>query len=153
MVLVSVPWTAYTKIKMSANLLIQRIGCLVIVAFYFFLRVGEYTKPRFVIRNGTQVPDTRTKQFLVGNIGLFKDGVVIPHTYPLEVLLTADLAVMKISNQKNGRMGKVITQHTTGTTECPVTALSHIFHEILSNGGNENTLVCSVWNGINWANV
>ena len=110
-------------------------------------------KPRFVIRNGKRVPATRTKQFVVGNIGLFKAGVVIPRTSPLEVLITADLAVMKISNQKNGRMGQTITQHATGTTECPVTALAHIFHEILYNGGNDDTLLCSVWNVTEWANV
>ena len=82
-----------------------------------------------------------------------KDGVVIPRTSPLDVLLTADLAVMNIPNQKNGRMGQTITQHTTGTTECLVTALAHIFHEILSKGGNDDTLLCSVWNGTEWENV
>ena len=50
-------------------------------------------------------------------------------------------------------MGQTITQHVTGTTEVPVTALAHIVHEILSNGGNDNTLLCSVWNGTKWANV
>ena len=78
---------------------------------------------------------------------MFKDGVVIPRTSPLDVLITADLAVMKISNQKNGKMGQTITQHATGTTECPVTTLVHIFHDILSDRGNYDTLLCLVWNG------
>ena len=84
---------------------------------------------------------------------MFKDGVVIPLAPPLDVLLTSDLAVMNISNQKNGSMGQTITQHATGTTECPVTALSHIVHGILSNGGNDDTLLCSVWNGTELENV
>ena len=88
-----------------------------LVTFYFLLRVGEYTKTRFVIRNRKRVPETRTKQFVVGNIGFFKGSVVIPHTSQMDVLLTADLAVMNISNQNNGRMGKTITQHATGTIE------------------------------------
>ena len=50
-------------------------------------------------------------------------------------------------------MFQTITQHATGTTECPVTALAHIFHEILSNGGNDDTMLCLVWNGTKWANV
>ena len=50
-------------------------------------------------------------------------------------------------------MVQTITQHATGTTTGPVTALEHIVHEILSNGGNNNTLLCSVWNGTKWANV
>ena len=78
----------------------RRIGCLVLVALYFLLWVGEYTKPRFVVRDGEKVPATRTKQFVIENIGLFSNVMVIPHSYPLDVLLTADLAVMKISNKK-----------------------------------------------------
>ena len=97
---------------------------------------------KVLIRNGKRVPNTCTKQFVVGNIGLFKYGVVIPRTSPLGVLLTADLAVMKISNQKSGRMGQTITKHATGATDCPVTALVHIVHEILSNGGNDDTMLC-----------
>ena len=50
-------------------------------------------------------------------------------------------------------MGQTIIQYATGETECTVTALAHIFHVILSNGGNDKTLLCSVWNGTEWANV
>ena len=68
------------------------------MAFYFLLRVGEYTKPRFVVRDGKKVPATRTKQFVIENIVLFRNGMVIPLSSPLDVLQTADLAVIKISN-------------------------------------------------------
>ena len=124
-----------------------------LMAFYFLLHVGEYTKPRLVVRNGKKVPATRTKQFVVGNIGFFKNGVVIPRTSPLDVLLTADLAVMKISNQKNGRMGQTTTQHSSGTPACPVSALAHVVYDILSNGGNKDTLLCSVWKGKAWVDI
>ena len=50
-------------------------------------------------------------------------------------------------------MGHTITKNATGTTECAVTVLAHIVHEILSNGGNDDTLLCLVWNGTKWANV
>ena len=79
--------------------------------------------------------------------------MVIPRTSPQDVLLTADLAVMKISNQKNGRMGQTITQHSTDTPACPVSALAYIVHNILSNGGEEDTLLCSVWNGTTWVDI
>ena len=92
----SVPRTAYKKVKTSNDPLIRIIGCLVPVTFYLFLQVGEYTKPRFWIVNRKRVPATRTKQFVAGNIVLLKDGVVIPRTSPLDVLITADLAVMNI---------------------------------------------------------
>ena len=124
-----------------------------LVAFYFLLRVGEYTKPRFAVRNRKQVPATQTKKFVVDNVGFFKNGVVIPQTSPQDVLLTADLAVLKITNQKNGQMGQTITQHTSGTAACPVAALAHIVHDILSNGGNKDTLLCSVHNGNDWEEI
>ena len=50
-------------------------------------------------------------------------------------------------------MGQTITKHATNTTEFPVTALEKIVREILSNGGNDNTLLCLVWNGTGWANM
>ena len=49
---VTVPTTAYAKHALSPEPIMRRIGCLVLVAFYFLLRVGEYTKPRFVVRDG-----------------------------------------------------------------------------------------------------
>ena len=95
---VSAPRTAYTKSKTSTDPLIRRNGCLVLADFYFWFRVGEYMKLRFVIRNRKRLPATSTNKSVVGNIGLLKDGVIIPHTSPLNVLLTYDLAVMNISN-------------------------------------------------------
>ena len=50
-------------------------------------------------------------------------------------------------------MGQTIKQHTTGTTDCPFTTLACIVHEILSNGGNDDTLLCSVCNVTKWENV
>jgi hypothetical protein len=43
-------------------------------------------------------------------VGYFKDGKVLEQTSPLDILLTSDAATIKISNQKNGRMGKTIHQ-------------------------------------------
>ena len=50
-------------------------------------------------------------------------------------------------------MGQTFTKHATNTTEFPVTAFEKIVREILSNGGNDNTLLCLVWNGTGWANM
>ena len=124
-----------------------------LVAFYFLLRVGEYTKPRFTIRNGKKVAAPRTKQFSVGNVGFFKDGNVIDRSSSLNILRTADLVVLKITNQKNGRMGQTITQHASGTSACPVSALAVIVHDTLTNGGNDDTLLCSVNTGAAWVDI
>ena len=123
---------------------VKLTGCLIITAFYFLLRVGEYTKPRTVMRDGKQVSETRTKKFIVGNVGFFCNRVKIPRTPVLSKLLREDIVVLKISNQKNRRMGQTITQHATSNTEFPAKVLAHIVNDILSNGGDDNTLICSV---------
>ena len=117
---------------------------MILVVFYFLLRVGEYTKPKTSIQNGKRVGATRTKQFVVGNVGFLRNGVLMPRKSPLDVPLTEDLDVLKFSNKKNGRMGQTITQHTTGRKMCPVHALSHIVYDILTDGGYEYTLICDV---------
>jgi hypothetical protein len=49
----------------------KAIGDLTLIAFYFLLRVGEYTQPQYVFKQGKKIQSTRTKQFTVGNIGFF----------------------------------------------------------------------------------
>ena len=95
-------------------------------------------------KDGKRVRTTRTKKIVVGNVGFFHNNVVILCTAHLATLLTADLATMKISNQKNGRMGQTITQHSTASALCPIQALSHIVHIIISKGGTDDTLLFSV---------
>ena len=73
---------------------------MILVVFYFLLRFGKYNKPKTSIQNGKQVSATRTKQFVVGNVGFFRNGVLMPRNSPLDVLLTADLAVLKIQMKK-----------------------------------------------------
>ena len=115
---------------------------MILVAFYFVLGVVKYTKPKTVMQNGKQVSATRTKTFVVGNVRFFHNGMIMPRNSPLDVLLTADLAVLKISNNKNDRMGQTMTQHATGITMFPVHALAHIIYNILAAEGEKSTLLC-----------
>ncbi len=103
----------------------RAIADLSLIAFYYLLRVGEYTKPRFVIRNGSKVRTTRTKQFSYYNVGFYKDDKIVSRSSALEILLTCDAATLKITNQKNGRMGQTIHQKKSGSDCCPVKALAH----------------------------
>jgi hypothetical protein len=140
---ITVPNLCYNSaMRDSATPLEQASGQLSLIAFYYLLRVGEYTKPRFTTRNGRQERSTRTRQFTVGNVGFFKDGAVLPRTSPLNILLTADAATLKISNQKNGRMGETIHQKAIDKPECPVKALAYRVHSILENNGNCDSLLC-----------
>ena len=150
---VTLAHTAYSTSLKSADPHTRHTGLLVMVAFYYLLRVGEYTKPRTVLRSGKRVPSTRTKQFTIANVGFFKDGKILPRTSTLKNLLSADLAVLKITNQKNGMMGQTITQHATGKVMCPVRALARVVHHILSNGGTDSMLLCSYYASAAWHTV
>ena len=138
---ISVPWECHRVATESKEISLLASSQLITIAFFYLLRVGEYTHPRYVKRNGIIKRATRTKQFSVGDIGFFKNGKILPRRSPLSVLLEADSATMKITNQKNGRMGQTI-HHQSTDERGAVAALAARVHHILSNGGDEDTLIC-----------
>ena len=123
--------------------LLATVTDLSTIAFYYLLRVGEYTRPRYVRRGKRWIRATRTIQFQLKDIGFFKNGKILSRESPLIALYTADGATMKITNQKNGRMGQVVHQEATGKIDCPVRALARRVHHILSNGGKQTDLLCT----------
>jgi hypothetical protein len=60
----------------------------------------------------------------------------------LEELLEATSATLKITNQKNGRMGETIHHECTGHDTSPVKALTRRVHQILADGGSKGSLLC-----------
>lgn len=132
----------------------QAVGQLTLIAFYYLLRVGEYTKPKFCWVKGKKVKASRTVQFTVGNVGFFKNGKLIPRSSDLKVLLDCDSATLKITNQKNGRMGDTIHQEAVKSSAAnPVAALARRVHHILSNGGSNDTLLCDYFDNDDWHSV
>ena len=151
---ISVPRHCYKAGTISNDQKIMAAGCLTIIAFYYLLRVGEYTQPRTVMRKGKRIRATRTVQFTVNNVGFFKDGKIVSRTSKLQELLECTAATLKITNQKNGAMGQTIHQEATGDdSSCPVQALTHRVHHILSNGGNGDMLLCSYKTKNTWHTV
>ena len=69
---VTVPHTAYANTVANLDPILRRIGCLVLVDFYFLLRVGGIYKTTPSCPERKKFPATRTKQFVVGNIGFLK---------------------------------------------------------------------------------
>jgi hypothetical protein len=122
----------------------RAVGDLTIIAFFYLLRVGEYTKPKFVTIDGERTRATRTVQFQVGHVGFFKNNAVLPRTSPLATLYTANSCTLKITNQKNGRMGQTIHHHATGAPNCPIRAIARRVHHILTNNGNSDNILCDV---------
>ena len=142
----------YETYATSSNAIVAATADLIIIAFYYLLRVGEYTKPRTVTINGQIKRATRTKQFCVGDVGFFKHTKVLPRRSSSKVLPTADSATLKISNQKNGKMGQTVHQESTGKTGA-VAALARRVHHILSNKGSERNLICDVFDNGKWSSV
>jgi len=115
----------------DANELDRAIGDLVIIAFYYLLRVGEYTVKGH--RNDTK----QTVQFRLQDVTFFKKD----HTGRLRQLsrfahdqdiLTADGATLKLDNQKNGWKGVCVHQEHNGDLYgCPVRALGRRFLHLL----------------------
>ena len=149
---VSVPEAAHEIAYLSNDPKLHAIGDLTTIAFYYLLRSGEYTKPRRVKRNGKMVRATRTVQFAVKDIGFWKDGKVLSRTSPLSLLLQADAATMKISNQKNGRTGQTLHHESTGPKGA-VAALARRVHHILSSGGTDSNIICDVFKDSAWTSV
>jgi hypothetical protein len=149
---VEVPETARRLAYLTSDPRQHAVGDLSVIAFYFLLRSGEYTKPRLVKRNGRMVRATRTVQFRVKDVGFWKDGHILPRNSPISLLLQADSATMKITNQKNGRTGQTLHQESTGP-DGAVASLARRVHHILSNGGNDGQLICDVFEDDAWASV
>ena len=116
----------------------QATSDLITVAFYYLLRVGEYTK-------SPPSSEKQTIPFRVGDITLRdSNNNRLDPSSPLETLLTATEATLKIENQKNGSRGDIIHQESTGLAHCPIKALARRIHNIMSNGGSINTYIYQV---------
>ena len=100
---------------------------LISVAFFFLLRVGEYTML-------TENRRTRTVQFRCQNVRLWRLGQLLDHTTPLEHLLQADGVTLHIDNQENGQREQTVHHSAVNAWFCPVKACAQRVHEIRSAG-------------------
>ena len=84
-------------------------GELGLTAFYYLLRVGEYTKPTSNLywdgENTHEVRATRTIQFRLKDITFWRKGKILRRW---KMFHLADEATMKLTNQKNGIKNGVI---------------------------------------------
>ncbi len=150
---ITVPNLVYEAGHKNGSPKAMAVGSLSLIAFFYLLRVGEYTKPKYATRNGVRVRATRTKQFSVGNVGFWKNGQRVPRTSPLSTLLDCDAATLKITNQKNGRMGDTIHQEAVSGPNCPVKALAYRVSHILSHGGSDDNLLCDYYDNGKWDSI
>jgi hypothetical protein len=94
------------------------VADLVIIAFFYLLRVGEYTSPATPRKK-------RTIPLRDCDIRLWDSvGHLISHSAGLETLLQADSVTICIAHTKNGTKGAVVHHSRGRGSICPVAALA-----------------------------
>ena len=124
-----------------------QVGLLVIVAFYFLLRVGEYTSK---LRNG-QHETKKTVNFRVCNVTFFKKDEtgrlrLLPSDATPGQRLSADGATLRLMDQKNGWKNVCIHQQPNGKPlKNLVVALAMIVNDILSFTDDRTAWLPAFW--------
>ena len=125
----------------EARELDRAIGDLVLIAFYYLLRIGEYTTK--AARNNSK----QTEEFKLGDITFFKKDLhgnlrTLPRNAPDDLIATADGATLKLDNQKNGWKGVCVYQEANGDPiHCPVRALGRRYLHLRNNGATKKTIL------------
>jgi hypothetical protein len=91
----------------------KAIGDLALVAFYYLLRIGEYTM------KGTRNETKQTQQFKLCDVTFFKRDKLgqlrqLPRDAPNHLIMSADNATLKLDNLKNGWHGVCISHEWNG---------------------------------------
>ena len=129
----------------------KRVADLSLIAFYFLLRVGEYTV-KSSNNNAKQ-----TKQFRMKDVAFYiKDKRGNLRQLPRDatdkwILERAVGATLRLTNQKNGWKNVCIHQHATGDDLiCPVKALARIYCQIRQQTKDTHCFLSTYWddNGI-----
>jgi hypothetical protein len=106
----------------------QAVGDLSLIAFYYLLRIGEYTVKRQCDR--AKRARKQTVQFKLEDVTFFKmDKLGILRCLlcnaPFSLIMTAESTTLKLNNQKNGWKGVCVHQEANSEPfNCPVKALA-----------------------------
>jgi hypothetical protein len=96
------------------------VADLIVMAFFFLLRVGEYTPSSQVRRT---IPLTET------DVKLWHGHVEISHDSPLDELLAADGVTICLQNQKNGHKHASLHHYSSGDSVLdPVKSVARLVH-------------------------
>ena len=103
----------------------QTTASLVVLAYFFLLRVGEYTASRNRKRK------KRTIALRKQDVVLLRNGVPLNKEAPLQVLLTATGCTICLENQKNGVKNQTLYHDASGQgTMCPVRAMAFLVFQM-----------------------
>ena len=130
----------------EARELDRAIGDLTMIAFYYLLRIGEYTT------KGTHNNSKQTEEFKMGDTNFFakdKQGILrcLPRDATADLIAAADGATMNLDNQKNGWKGVCIYQEANGDPlDCPIRALGRRYLHLCKNGAMKKTIISAYFN-------
>ena len=111
------------------------------MAFFFLLRVGEYTRPHDRVV-------TRTVQFRVCDVRFWQGQTLLsPHSDPA-TLAAASSVTLTVDNQKNGQRGDTVHQEASGSDFCPVRSIAALVSAIMAQDMPLTTLLRYVQQGI-----
>jgi hypothetical protein len=123
----------------------SRMQCLadwILIAFYFLLRIGEYT-----LKGRKRNENKQTVQFRMEDVTFFKEGPTgglrqVPRGAPAAMILSADASTLKIDNQKNGWKGVCVSLHSNGLEAFdPVRALGRRYVHIHEHTDDPKTVL------------
>jgi hypothetical protein len=145
---VDVPaYLARLAYKKKGSALNKRIGDLSLLAFYYLLRVGEYTGSGSTTNN-----DKQTTQFRMRDVAFYiKDRHGRTRQLPRNatdkwIMERAVGATLRLTNQKNGWKNVCIHQHATGDNLiCPVKALARIYCAVRRHTNDPTCFLSTYW--------
>jgi hypothetical protein len=125
----------------------KAVGDLALIAFYYLLRIGEYTI------KGSRNDSKQTQQFKVADVTFFKrndKGTLrqLPRHASPDLILTADSATLELDNQKNGWHG-VCIHHESNRDPVydPVRVLGRwVLHIRMHDSGDNSIFLSAVYN-------
>ena len=112
----------------------RSIANLLVMAFFFLLSVGEYTRPH------CRVLVTRTVQFRVCDVRFWHGQTLLPPT--------SNPALLTVDNQKNGQRGDTVHQEACGADFCPVRSIAALVSAIMAQAMPLTTPLSYVQPGI-----
>jgi hypothetical protein len=116
------------------------------IAFYYLLRVGEYTIKGS--RNNTK----QTVQFKYEDVSFFKKNShgqlrCLPQDAPASLIDTANGATLKLDNQKNEWKGICVYHELNGDNwRCPVRVLARCYLHLCNMGADSKTFLSAHYN-------
>jgi len=134
---VQVPNHIFRFTRTTSDRRLKAIGELTLIAFYFLLRVGEYTHHGKGVR--------RTQQFRLCDMKFFINERRIMPDQLAQHFQQINLVCLTMDNQKNGNRGQSLSHHALmGDNQCcPVKAVVARAIDMVRDGATPETLICA----------